>query len=127
MSVSGLALPNSRSSAALGVGQPPHICVCTCTYKRPEMLRRLLETLERQQTDDVFSFSIVVADNDATRSAENVVSAFASRSMLRVVYCCEPTQNIALVRNRELANSSGDYIALLDDDEFPTDRWLRSL
>jgi succinoglycan biosynthesis protein ExoM len=39
----------------------------------------------------------------------------------------EPRQNIALTRNKAIENAHGDYVAFLDDDEFPAQRWLRTL
>ena len=41
-----------------------HICVCVCTYRRPLPLKRLLLELNRQETGDSFTYSIVVVDND---------------------------------------------------------------
>ena len=105
----------------------PHICVCVCTYKRPQLLQRLLEKVEQQVTSDAFTLSVVVADNDAKRSAEALVATFAQRSRVQVVYCCEPTQNIALVRNKAIEHSRGDFIAFIDDDEFPVESWLAEM
>jgi succinoglycan biosynthesis protein ExoM len=105
----------------------PHICVCVCTYKRLPLLQRLLEGVDKQKNDGAFTTSIVVADNDSSRSAEPIVDAFKKSSSIPILYCCEPTQNIALVRNKAVENAGGDYIAFIDDDEFPTDEWLRHL
>jgi GT2 family glycosyltransferase len=46
---------------------------------------------------------------------------------LAITYCVEPEQNIALARNRAVANASGDFIAFIDDDEFPGRDWLLQL
>ena len=124
---SQMSATSPHIEAPTSCGTIPHVCVCTCTYKRPEWLQRLLEKIEQQETNGSFTFSIVVADNDANRSAEPLVSAFAARSRVGIVYCCEPVQNIALVRNRALANARGEYIAFIDDDEFPTEHWLANL
>jgi len=105
----------------------PHITVCICTYQRAKLLEDLLKKLSFQETDDLFSYSVVVADNDRSRSAAEVVSAFRNGSSIETTYCVEPEQNIALARNRALANSTGDFIAFIDDDEFPTNRWLVTL
>ena len=118
--------PNQQT-ASNSRGQPPHISVCICTFKRPDLLRRLLEALEKQKVGETLSYSVVVADNDAARSAESLVAEFAQRAPGRVTYCCEPTQNIALVRNRAIANSRGEFIAFIDDDEFPVETWLAEL
>ncbi len=104
-----------------------HISVCICTYKRPTFLRRLLTELGNQETGERFTYSIVVADNDGVRSAEPLVSEFAATSNIAVKYCVEPRQSIALARNKAVQNTTGDYIAFIDDDELPERNWLQSL
>jgi glycosyltransferase involved in cell wall biosynthesis len=104
--------------------QLKHINVCVCTYKRTDFLKRLLTELGRQDTHGLFSYSIVVADNDNLESARPVVSNFAAASPISVRYCVEPLQNIALARNMAVANAGGDFVAFIDDDEFPEKNWL---
>lgn len=106
---------------------PVHISVCICTFRRPVLLRRCLEKLVEQQTQARYSFSIVIVDNDRSRSVEGVVNDFASRSPVPVTYCVEPEQNIAKARNRAVSHAHGDFIAFIDDDEYPTDKWLLNL
>jgi glycosyltransferase involved in cell wall biosynthesis len=105
----------------------PHISVCVCTFKRPELLRMLLDKLVDQTTDGAFTYSVVVSDNDHARSAESTVAAVTASTGLAITYCVEPEQNIALARNRAVANASGDFIAFIDDDEFPGRDWLLQL
>jgi glycosyltransferase involved in cell wall biosynthesis len=105
----------------------PHICICICTYKRLELLTHLLNRLGAQRTDGLFTYSIVVADNDREESAAPIVSDFALRSTLCVRYCVEPRQNIALTRNKALENATGELIAFIDDDEVPENDWLYQL
>lgn len=104
-----------------------HICVCICTFKRPRSLQRLLHEVAKQETNGLFTYSVVVADNDVSRSAESVVSEIAATFGIPIVYCVEPQQNISLARNRAIANATGDFIAFIDDDEFPAERWLLTL
>jgi succinoglycan biosynthesis protein ExoM len=104
-----------------------HIDVCVCTYKRPQCLKRLLEELDRQETNGRFSYSVIVVDNDRLRSAAPVVSAFANSCAIPIRYCVETQQSIPLARNKAVENAYGDYIAFIDDDEFPTKRWLLTL
>jgi glycosyltransferase involved in cell wall biosynthesis len=112
---------------ATGVGRVPHITVCICTYKRPNFLKRLLEGLLQLETASLFSYSVVVVDNDRDESARAVVSDFQKSSLISTVYCVEPRQSIALARNAALASAVGDYVALIDDDEVPTCDWLLKL
>jgi glycosyltransferase involved in cell wall biosynthesis len=104
-----------------------HISICICTYKRPAFLKRLLDELRAQETGGSFTYSIVVSDNDRLRSAEATVSDFAANSNIAVKYCVEPQQNISRARNNAIENASGDFIAFIDDDEFPTQLWLLTL
>jgi succinoglycan biosynthesis protein ExoM len=104
-----------------------HISVCICTFKRGELLIRLLEKLRCQRTDGEFTFSVVVADNDCAQSADQAVREFADATGLNIKYCVEPRQNIALVRNKALQNADGDLIAFIDDDEVPIEDWLWNL
>ena len=115
---------------AHSMGAPPvthHISVCICTWKRGGLLSRTLAHLDKQQIEGLFTYSVVVADNDVMESARDVVAAFSSATRLDVKYCVEPQQNIALARNRALQNAAGDLIAFIDDDEFATEDWLCNL
>lgn len=105
----------------------PHICVCICTYKRADRLRALLSDLTKQHTAGLFTYSAVIADNDPARSAEATVTELRTTLTMPVKYCSEPRRGIALARNKVVANAEGDYLALIDDDEFPTPRWLLNL
>jgi predicted glycoside hydrolase/deacetylase ChbG (UPF0249 family) len=108
-----------------------HISVCVCTYKRPDFLKRELIALNQQQTDGLYTYSVVVADNDRLRSGEAVVEEFrkstADSHPLCIRYCVEPRQNIALARNKAVENAEGDFVAFVDDDEFPAENWLVNL
>jgi len=105
----------------------PHITICIATCGRPAMLERLLAAIAKQDPVGCFAFSIVVTDNDSGHSAQPVVEKFAAGSATGVIYSVEPEKNIAVVRNTALAHATGDFIAFIDDDEFPVPGWLRNL
>jgi succinoglycan biosynthesis protein ExoM len=104
----------------------PRIDICIATYKRPDLLKKLLLSLILQETGGEFSFTIIVADNDAQRSAETTVREFKTNGQ-RIIYDVEPEQNISLARNRSLSHATGDYIATIDDDEYADSQWLLNL
>ena len=106
---------------------PAHISVCVITFKRPQLLGRLLESLRHQETEGCFSYSIVVVDNDRGQSARNVVEALRVRASVEIAYHVEPEKNLALARNKALLNARGEFAAFIDDDEFPVQRWLLEL
>lgn len=104
-----------------------HICVCICTYKRPEYLDKLIRDLQHQKTDGVFTYSIVVVDNDYEQSAKNTVMVNKKESLISIDYFCETEKNIARARNKAVKEAIGDFIAFIDDDEFPVKNWLYNL
>ncbi|HUV96894.1 MAG TPA: glycosyltransferase [Acidobacteriaceae bacterium] len=108
-------------------GTLPHICTCVCTFKRPLPLRRLLNELDDQATDGLFTYSIIVADNDKAESGRRTVEEFRASTSVPILYCVEPERGIARTRNRVLSNAAGDYFALIDDDEVPIREWLLHL
>jgi succinoglycan biosynthesis protein ExoM len=90
-------------------------------------LSKLLEELKKQRTEEMFSFSVVVTDNDPAQSARDLVNKFSSASKVKALYTSESQPNIALARNTALANAQGDFIAFIDDDEYPETDWLCNL
>jgi succinoglycan biosynthesis protein ExoM len=120
--------PLSGASAALVQdGSSRHIAVCVCTYKRPHLLKRLLQELSVQGTENLFTYSVVIVDNDESQSGKATVSEFAAGSIMRVSYHVESRQSIALARNKAVENAEGDFVAFIDDDEVPTKHWLVTL
>ena len=96
------------------------VTVCVATYKRPDGLRKLLDSLQQQV--DAPPFEIVVVDNDREESARRVVEAAKGDPAIR--YLVEPRRGLAQVRNRSVAESQATFLAFIDDDEWATPRWL---
>lgn len=91
------------------------------------MLDRLLRELDQQETDGLFTFSAVVVDNDREESARQVVEKFSTGAKFKVAYVVVPQQNIGLARNKAIECANGNFVAFIDDDEFPVGRWLTLL
>lgn len=103
------------------------ITVCACTYRRPELLERLLAGLAKQQTDGLFTFTCAVVDNDALASAHPVIERLRPTFPVPILYAQEAARNIALARNRALSLVDGEFLAFIDDDEVPAEDWLVQL
>src|SRR5688572_17541015 len=99
---------------------PPgnHISICICTFRRPELLGRLLEKLTALETEDAFNYSVVVVDNDSAQSARAVVSRMAAQSPVGMEYHVESERSISAARNHSVREAKGNLIAFIDDDEF---------
>jgi glycosyltransferase involved in cell wall biosynthesis len=78
------------------------------------LLANLLEELQKQNTNNTFSYSVVVVDNDANESARTVVETFKQQSSADIDYFIEAEQNISLARNKAVKNARGNFVALID-------------
>jgi glycosyltransferase involved in cell wall biosynthesis len=104
-----------------------NISVCIATYQRPQWLEKLLAGIAEQRVEGQFNFSVIVADNDSNESGREVVTRMSASYPVPLVYCIEPRRSIAHVRNMTLEKSNSEFIAFIDDDEFPEKDWLLNL
>ncbi|MDE2498675.1 MAG: glycosyltransferase [Alphaproteobacteria bacterium] len=106
----------------------PEVVVAIPTFRRPRSLTRLLDALAKIETDA--HLVVVVADNDAERHEGHdlclVRRARGYRWSLDPVIA--PERGIAQVRNvlaeRALTYGDAEFVAMLDDDEWPSPQWL---
>jgi succinoglycan biosynthesis protein ExoM len=103
------------------------IDICIATFRRPELLKILLESILVQNVDSNIKFRIVVVDNDKNKSAKYVIDLIKYNSPIEIIYDVEPIQNIALVRNRAVSLSKGKYVIFIDDDEIAEQNWLQNI
>lgn len=100
------------------------VSVCVVTFKRPNLLRRLLQSLSELDPISGESHEIIVVDNDVLGSARSVCAGFSKPG---IRYAIEPVRGIARARNRAVSMASGGAIAFIDDDERASPAWLRML
>lgn len=91
------------------------------------MLGRLLRNLKLQETGGLFDLSIVVVDNDPAGLARESVLRLKAELAIEIEFGIEPERTIAAARNHALRLARGNYIAIIDDDEFPPQNWLITL
>jgi glycosyltransferase involved in cell wall biosynthesis len=125
-----LAHTESAAASAINAGgavQKDEITVCVCSYRRPELLERLLAALGAQRTDGLFTFSCAVVDNDVSATARAVIESMRPTFPCSIRYGVEPARNFALTRNHAVSLVSGKFLAFIDDDEVPREDWLIQL
>lgn len=99
-----------------------------CTYRRPEELRKLLESLPHLQGMD--SLDIVVADNDAGGQGMQVCQSMPDNYPFNISAMSVTTSGISAVRNAVVTKALSlqpDMLVFLDDDEWPEKQWLSEL
>ena len=102
------------------------IDIGVCTFRRPE-LADTLRSLDAMQMPAGFAISIIVADNDDTPTARDLVTVLSQELTVPIRYQHAPARNISIARNACLDASTADFVAFIDDDETATPSWLAEL
>jgi succinoglycan biosynthesis protein ExoM len=104
-----------------------HVAICIATFRRPEGLRSLLDSLNLLAFVSVAAprITVVIVDNDCDSQLTEVDRRVAHPSVYRI----EPTRGLAAVRNAclDLVPGDADMIAFVDDDEWVEPLWLDAL
>ena len=104
------------------------ISVVVCTYNRAELLRSALESLVWQETDEKFTYEILVVDNGSTDGTCDVVNDFIKKTTkVHIRYVYEEESGIAVARNRGIKEVCCEWIAFFDDDQWADPHWLFEL
>lgn len=107
--------------------QPPirTVAICIITYKRPVLLKALLDSISVMTTD--VSWRVVLVDNDPEGSARGVSES--SLMSDKITYAVEPKPGIPSARNAclRMLKPSDDAIVFVDDDEWVDADWLTQL
>jgi glycosyltransferase involved in cell wall biosynthesis len=111
-----------------------NIAICIPTYKRQDLLRQLLESINRCNVDKtiVGSIQILVVDNDAERTAELVIDDMNKLGHCRhkLHYYNYAVKGLANVRNEMIDRGlelNPDFLVFIDDDEYVTENWINEL
>jgi succinoglycan biosynthesis protein ExoM len=108
----------------------PEIVVAIPSFRRPQSLERLLLAVERLHTSA--QVSILVADNDVEQlEAVALCDALRHKGYRWPLTCIVAAERgIAQARNalasHILMHSGADFVAMLDDDEWPSTGWLEA-
>lgn len=106
------------------------VVIAIPTFRRPQWLERLLSAIE--QLDTHAQVTVLVADNDAERlEGYDLCRKIRKRGYRWPLECIIVSERgIAQARNalaaRILATPSIQYVAMLDDDEWPAPDWLEN-
>lgn len=106
------------------------VVIGICTFRRPELLLRLLHALQaRDPSIGELRVEVVVVDNAPELGAEAVVRQLSPDPATPVTYVPLGAGNISAGRNETLrqAVARARYLALIDDDELPEPAWLNEL
>lgn len=111
-----------------------HLVIGIPTYKRPLLLKKLINSIYKCNIDSNFisEIDILIVDNDISKTAKTTASKFKNNGSdkFKLHYHHYPKKGLSNVRNEiiEKANEfEPDYIVFVDDDEYVTTNWLNEL
>ena len=107
------------------------VAICIITFRRPEGLKRLLDSLNRLEfkQQPAPDLQLVVVDNDSAGLAHAYCQRIRSEMKWPMLSCVEPRRGIAAARNTSFAHAPKDmeFVAFVDDDEYVEPGWLEGL
>ena len=104
-----------------------HISVIICTYNRKHYIAKALRTLLCQNTNDTFSYDLIIIDDASTDGTSQIVEAIKKETRIDIKYIKEAGSGIAKARNRGIDESSGGWLVFADDDQMANSDWLAEL
>ena len=112
-------------------GTPPHVILCVPTFRRPDGLRKLLAHIERLTYAG--RLELIVVENDAELRAGATVAEEVARTFRFPLTCLvESRRGHTYAYDRAFVSAcrvqpAPDFIAVLDDDEYPHPNWLTEM
>lgn len=103
----------------------PHLDIVICTHNRSAALAKVLGALVAQRTVAGSSWSVLVVDNASSDDTEAIVARHAHELGLRYVH--EPKLGLTHARQRGFAETVGDWIGYVDDDNLLDPGWVAAI
>jgi len=101
------------------------LSVVICTHNRHKLLENCLQSLAAQKFERS-SFEVIVVDNASTDETKDVVEKFSS-GILPIRYVYEGSLGLSRARATGFRNSTGRYIAYIDDDAWAHPGWCAAI
>ena len=104
------------------------VAIAVITFRRPALLKALLDSLLAQEIPAGYDVRILVVDNDDEGSAAEVIALAAKESPFPVEAATEPEPGIPFAREKSVQLAwDDDALIFVDDDEVAPPGWLAEL
>lgn len=111
----------------IDIAATPVVTICVCTFRRPQGLARLLNSLKVVDLPIGLTVELLVVDNDAQGSAREVFETEVRGWKWPARYVVESRSGVGHARSRCVQEAQGSWIAFIDDDEWAEPQWLAEL
>ncbi len=96
---------------------PIKISVIICTFNREKYISEAIDSVLKQTYPN---FEIIVIDDASTDNTEQVLTQYKNNPKIKI-FKNEQNLGISKSRNRGVSLATGEYIAMLDSDDYWTD------
>jgi glucosyl-dolichyl phosphate glucuronosyltransferase len=103
------------------------VTLLVCTHNRSDDLRELLGTALAQETDDTFSYEVLVVDNNSSDATRRVVDALRISGHANLRYVFEGKQGKSHALNTGLTETRGEIYVVTDDDFILPPDWIKRI
>ena len=93
------------------------LSIIISTYNNAASLVRTLDSVAKQDADKAAWECVVVNNNSTDDTAEQVAKFAKEHTEINIRLVDEPQQGLSYARNRGIAESKGQFLAFIDDDE----------
>lgn len=97
----------------------PLVSITICTYNRTDMISKAIYSALDQTYENI---EIIIVDDASTDNTEELIKGLQKKDSRIKYFKNKKNLNIAGTRNKTVRFSNGKYIAILDSDDFWTDK-----
>ena len=120
----GAASSHATRGVSAALTMLPSVSVVIPTFRRPDLLRRCLEALLRQEYP-ADRLEVIVVEDDGPGSAEAAVDELRDAgAAISIRYAWVAPSGPGAARNAGWRQARGDVIAFTDDDTIPDSDWV---
>jgi glycosyltransferase involved in cell wall biosynthesis len=105
----------------------PAVSIVICTYRRPELLRLVLESIAAQENVPSGAFEVIVVDNERHPNLEVQAAVNEFTTRLPLHYIQEPEVGLSYARNTGGKAAQANYIGYIDDDVKVSEKYISEL
>ncbi len=87
-----------------------------CTHNNAALLDRTLTSIAMQRVPPTVTWSVLLVDNNCTDDTQAVVEKYLRANSISLNVVSERQQGLTAARLRNVKNTSGEWIAFVDDD-----------
>jgi glycosyltransferase involved in cell wall biosynthesis len=97
------------------------------TYNGADRLPIVFQSLQKQQVPLGLTWEVLVVDNNSQDNTPILIEELQQKNLGFILrYCREPQQGLAFARIKAINEARGEWVAFVDDDNWPREDWLKS-